>query len=58
MFGKTRSDEVKLKISQSNKGKNLGRKHNEITKKKISNANKGENNYMFGRNHSEESKEK
>jgi len=63
--GVPRTEEVKDAISKANKGKKTGRISADFTsewKEKISLAKKsqnlGENNPMFGRNHSEESKNK
>lgn len=42
------SEETKMKISNSNKGKRLGKISSEETRKKISNSLKGKNNPMYG----------
>ena len=51
MFGRHRSEETKLKISNANKGKLAGNKHPMFGKT-------GKANPMFGRHHSEETKKK
>jgi len=53
--GQVMTDEIKRKISLSNKGKNLGKKSSEETKKKISLGLLGK---TTGRKHSEEAKQK
>lgn len=49
-----RKEERSIKISRGNKGKKVS----EITKKKISKATEGKNNPMYGKHHTEESKQK
>ena len=59
--GRQLSEEAKLKISESNKGKNhylYGKHLSEETKRKMSEANKGKNHYLYGKHHSEETKQK
>ena len=69
-YGKIMSEEQKLKISKSNKGKKrspeaienirqsvIGRKTSIETKKKLSIVNMGENNGFFGKHHSDETKQ-
>lgn len=48
------SDEIKKKISDSNRGKVIS----EETRKKISEANKGKKSYWYGKHHSEETRKK
>jgi group I intron endonuclease len=57
MLGRVVSDETKEKISRSNKGKNLGKKHSEESLRKISAASKG-NQHMLGKPRSEETVDK
>lgn len=64
MYGKHHSEETKKKISNSNKGKTIGRTpwnkgvtHSDETKKKISDARKGVPSWI-GLHHSEETKKK
>ena len=62
MFGKTHSEEIKKKQSESHKGqiawnKSLT-KETDLRVKQISKSLKGEKNYMFGKHHSEETKQK
>lgn len=65
--GRSKSEEHKRKISESNKGKlvslesreknsiaHRGRKHSESTRLNMSNSRKGEGNNMFGKQHSEQ----
>jgi very-short-patch-repair endonuclease/endogenous inhibitor of DNA gyrase (YacG/DUF329 family) len=52
--GKIKSEETRKKMSKAQKGKIIS----EETRKKLSKANKGKNNYMFGKHHSKEAKEK
>ena len=65
MYGKTHTEEVKKKITESNKGRippNKGKKLEEghPARDKISNSKKGktmgENNHFYGKHHSEETK--
>ena len=65
MFGKHHSEETKKKMSESKKGKpahNKGVPMSEETRRKLSEAKKGllsgEKNPMFGKHHSEETKQK
>lgn len=60
-FAGKHSEETKLKMSESMRGKNTwmkGRHLSEETKRKISEASKGKRNSFFGKQHSEESKRK
>jgi group I intron endonuclease len=50
------SEEHRRKLSEANKGQNLGGTLPEETKRKISEANKGEKNYMFGKKQTENNK--
>ena len=50
------SKEHKRRLSEANKGQNLGGTLPEETCRKISEANSGENNYMFGKKQSERNK--
>lgn len=59
--GKTRSEETKLKISESKRGRPsgmLGFRHSEETKRKNSESHKGKPPGNKGKNHSEETKRK
>ncbi len=66
MYGKKHSDETKRKISKGNKGKHnspktefkKGSKVSEKTKLKLIESKTGKNHPMFGKNHSEETREK
>lgn len=52
------SEEHRANLSKANRGRGKGRKLDENVKKKISEANSGSNNYMFGKRHSEECKQR
>ena len=57
--GMHHSEEAKMKMSESKKGKNnsmYGKHHSEETKKNMSESKKGKNNPMYGKHHSEEAK--
>lgn len=59
MYGKTHTEEAKLKISKANKGKipsNKGKPLSIEQKNKISKATSGKNNPMYGKTHTEETK--
>jgi group I intron endonuclease len=66
LLGYVFSEETKIKISNTNKGKNLGNKNpmskstrKKLSKKRIENElSKGKNNPMFGKHHSDEAKKK
>lgn len=61
MYGKTHTEEARLKMSKIHKGKtpaNKGKSHTEEAKMKISKATSGANNPMYGKNHTEETKAK
>jgi len=52
------SEETKLQLSKSLKGKNVGKIRTEKQKRKYSEISSGVNNSMFGKKHTKESKEK
>ena len=57
MFGKTHSAEIRMKISEANKGDknpNFGKSPSAETRLKISEANKGKTSSFFGKTHSAE----
>jgi hypothetical protein len=59
MYGKTHTEDARLKMSKFHKGRipaNKGKHHTEDTKIKISKATSGSNNPMYGRTHTEETK--
>lgn len=56
--GKCFSDEHKLNLSESLKGKNKGKHRTDEQKRRMSEAEKGENNPFYGRQHSAETKKK
>lgn len=73
MLGKYHSEETKKKMRDAHKGKkhlispggkrkirkaNKGKHPNETTRAKLRKASEGKNNFMFGKHHSEESKQK
>jgi hypothetical protein len=61
MTGRKKTDEEKLKLSNSQKGEKnhmFGKKMSEEQKKKISNSLKGEKHYMFGKKMSDETRKK
>lgn len=53
-YGKYHTEETKLKISNTKKG----RKDSDETRRKKSEANRGENNNMYGKTHTKEAREK
>ena len=60
-YGKSPSEETRMKMSESTKGENhpmWGKTHSDETRKKISEAKIGENHPMWGKTHSEETRMK
>jgi len=57
MLGKHHTNETKLKMSQSKKGRR-GNQHSDYTRRKISMSCSGLSNHMFGKHHSEDTKRK
>jgi group I intron endonuclease len=57
-LGRKFSEEHKLRIGESNKGKRSGLLASEETKRKMSESHSGEKHHFYGKSHSEETKRK